>query len=153
MGLHERTRTVLFLCTGNYYRSRFTELLFNSLASPMDLDWTASSRGIVLELGIRNVGPISPYALRGLKARGIRVEQDIRFPMPLREQDLAQADLIIALNEKEHLPYLETRFPGWGERVECWHVSDLDGTSADEAMLDMEREVRSLVRRLSQGHI
>jgi protein-tyrosine-phosphatase len=24
-------RTVLFLCTGNYYRSRFAEILFNSV--------------------------------------------------------------------------------------------------------------------------
>jgi protein-tyrosine phosphatase len=153
MGMHERTRTVLFLCTGNYYRSRFTELLFNSLASPLDLGWTAISRGIAMELGIRNVGPVSPYALRGLKARGIRVEQDIRLPMPLQEQDLAQADLIIALNEKEHLPYLETRFPGWEDKVEYWHISDLDDALADDAMREMEREVRSLLRRLSQGSV
>jgi protein-tyrosine phosphatase len=144
-----RTRTVLFLCTGNYYRSRFAELLFNSLAPQLNLGWTAISRGIAMELGVRNVGPISPYALQGLRERGIEVEEDIRFPMPLREQDLAQADLIIALNKKEHLPFVETRFAGWGEKVEYWHISDLDGASAEEAMSEMEREVRSLVRRLS----
>ena len=37
---------VLFLCTGNYYRSRFAEMLFNALASRKDLDWTADSRGL-----------------------------------------------------------------------------------------------------------
>ena len=40
---HEKT--VLFLCTGNYYRSRFAEVLFNSLAGKMGLPWKASSRG------------------------------------------------------------------------------------------------------------
>ena len=44
-------RTVLFLCTGNYYRSRFAEELFNDSARRAGLDWTATSRGLALELG------------------------------------------------------------------------------------------------------
>ena len=36
-------KTVLFLCTGNYYRSRFAEILFNSVAGRMGLPWKASS--------------------------------------------------------------------------------------------------------------
>jgi protein-tyrosine phosphatase len=40
--------TVLFLCTGNYYHSRFAEILFNSVASRMGLPWRASSRGLAL---------------------------------------------------------------------------------------------------------
>ena len=31
------TKGVLFLCTGNYYRSRFAEILFNSVAAQMGL--------------------------------------------------------------------------------------------------------------------
>jgi protein-tyrosine phosphatase len=143
------TRTVLFLCTGNYYRSRFVELLFNSLASQSGLGWTAISRGIATELGFRNVGPISPHALERLQARGIEIEQDIPHPIQLEERDLLQADLIIALNEPEHRPYLEMRFLQWAEKVEYWRVPDLDAMSADEALLEMEREVRSLIQRLS----
>ena len=54
---HEKT--VLFLCTGNYYRSRFAEILFNSVAGKMGLQWRASSRGLALERGINNVGPMA----------------------------------------------------------------------------------------------
>jgi protein-tyrosine-phosphatase len=39
-------KTVLFLCTGNYYRSRFAEALFNSVAGKMGLPCRASSRGL-----------------------------------------------------------------------------------------------------------
>jgi protein-tyrosine phosphatase len=47
---HEKT--VLFLCTGNYYRSRNAEVLFNSVAGKMSLPWKASSRGLALERGV-----------------------------------------------------------------------------------------------------
>jgi protein-tyrosine-phosphatase len=30
-------RTVLFLCTGNYYRSRLAEIVFNSVAGKLGL--------------------------------------------------------------------------------------------------------------------
>ena len=42
-----KQKFVLFLCTGNYYRSRFAESLFNSVAGKMGLPWRASSRGKV----------------------------------------------------------------------------------------------------------
>jgi protein-tyrosine-phosphatase len=61
-------RTVLFLCTGNYYRSRFAEVLFNSVAGRMRLPWQASSRGLALERGVNNVGPMAVSALTSLEA-------------------------------------------------------------------------------------
>jgi protein-tyrosine-phosphatase len=44
-------RAVLFLCTGNYYRSRFAEGLFNHLASQLRLGWRADSCGLALDRG------------------------------------------------------------------------------------------------------
>jgi len=140
---------LLFLCTGNYYRSRFAEILFNALAAQLHLNWKADSRGIAVESGNGNIGPISTDAVKGLQARGIDVKNNTRSPIQLQEHDLAQADLIIALKEAEHRPYLEKRFPGWAERVEYWHIHDLDGASADEALPELEREVRALIQRLA----
>ena len=39
-------KTLLFLCTGNYYRSRYAEELFNHRAAPAGLNWRAQSRGL-----------------------------------------------------------------------------------------------------------
>ena len=39
-----KVKTVLFLCTGNYYRSRFAEELFNHHAERAGDDWIAQSR-------------------------------------------------------------------------------------------------------------
>src|SRR6516164_10580364 len=73
--------TVLFLCTGNYYRSRFAEVLFNSVAGKMGLPWRASSRGFALERGVNNVGPRSEEHTSELQSRGLRAGEAIsRMP-------------------------------------------------------------------------
>lgn len=63
-------KIVLFLYTGNYYRSRFAELLFNHRSSQSDLGWEATSRALALDLGGQNIGPISPATLQALAQRG-----------------------------------------------------------------------------------
>jgi protein-tyrosine phosphatase len=57
-------KTLLFLCTGNYYRSRYAEELFNHGAGRAGLAWTAFSRGLAIERRAGNVGPLSPFALQ-----------------------------------------------------------------------------------------
>ena len=44
--MNSTPKRVLFLCTGNYYRSRFAEILFNQLAPTRGLNWRADSRGL-----------------------------------------------------------------------------------------------------------
>src|SRR5690349_6691472 len=91
------TQTVLFLCTGNYYRSRFAEIYFNWHAGNRGLAWQADSRGLAID-GC-NVGPISRYTLASLRLRGIASDTCERMPISLREADLAAADRVIAVKE------------------------------------------------------
>src|SRR5207237_6225035 len=77
-GLDSTTSTVLFLCTGNYYRSRFAEHYFNALAAAAGLAWRAVSRG--LRLNPNNPGPISRQTVRWLGERGIVIADPSRFP-------------------------------------------------------------------------
>jgi protein-tyrosine-phosphatase len=139
------SRSVLFLCTGNYYRSRFAEVLFNLVAGRIGLPWRAASRGLALERGVRNTGPMAASAITALQAQGICADDDCaRFPVQATAADLEWADRIIALSQAEHLPLLQERFPAWTEKVEFWHVDD-----APEALAQIEREVMNLVARLS----
>jgi predicted translation initiation factor SUI1 len=140
-------KTVLFLCTGNYYRSRFAEVLFNSVAGKMGLPWRASSRGLALERGVNNVGPMAVSAVKALEARGLRAVAEFgRFPIQVTVEDLEAAHWIIALKEIEHLPLLQERFPAWTKKVEFWHVDD-----APEVLDLIEREVMDLAARLIGG--
>ncbi|HZU38385.1 MAG TPA: hypothetical protein VFA18_20845 [Gemmataceae bacterium] len=142
-----KRKTILFLCTGNYYRSRFAEMLCASVARRMGLPWEASSRGLALERGVKNIGPMATAAIRTVEAKGIRDAQRCgRLPAQVTIEELEQADVIIALSHAEHLPLLQKRFPAFAERVEFWHVDD-----APEALDLIERQVMDLVARLLGG--
>jgi len=144
-------KQVLFICTGNYYRSRFAEALFNAEAEERGLPWRATSRGTDIYIaGAHNVGPISAHAREALGTLGVALEPDLRHPLPLAEADLAAADLAIAICEAEHRPHLERDFPDTVERVEFWGIEDLHDTPADEALPALERQVRALIERLAR---
>ena len=141
------THRVLFLCTGNYYRSRFAEIYFNWQAEKRGLFWTADSRGLAIDPLLN--GPISRYTLASLQARGIALDAGQRSPLPVCEADLTAAEQIIAVKEAEHRPIFEANFPTWRDRIEYWHVHDLDCAAPDVAIPHLEREVFRLLDRLA----
>lgn len=138
---------VLFLCTGNYYRSRFAELLFNHLAAEQGLPWVADSRGLAIELGSNNVGPISAYTLARLQEMGVAVPTPLRFPAQVTAANLQEATLTIALDRTEHYPYMVERQPDWAERIEYWEVADLHALTAADALGLIEVAVKDLLAR------
>jgi protein-tyrosine phosphatase len=140
--------TILFICTGNYYRSRFAEEFFNALASRFRLSWQAVSRGLDAQQGA-NPGPISPHVLKKLKTLDIPVKARVREPLQLGETDLVEADLVIALDAEEHKPLMARQFAEWADRTMYWHVPDLHLMKAEEALSRIECHVSLLVQELS----
>ena len=90
-------KIVLFLCTGNYYRSRFAEEMFNFAAPAECTGWRATSRGIAVDLGSKNVGPIAVSAAQALQERGVTFDRRLaRMPLQVEISDLEAADHIVA---------------------------------------------------------
>ncbi len=143
-------RQILFLCTGNYYRSRFAEELFNHLAAQAGLDWVATSRGLKPD-PVCNVGPISAFTSQAMAIRGLRPAEPVRFPMALSEEDLAAADVVIALKEAEHRRMVARQFPAWPDRVRYWHIHDLDLATGEQATAEIEELVVELISQLRGG--
>src|SRR5205085_1915892 len=99
--------------------------LFNSVASKIGLPWQSSSRGLALERGVNNVGPMAASAIKALEAMGVCASDNCaRPPAQVTTDDLEAADRVVALKQAEHLPLLQERFPAWAEKVEFWQVDD-----------------------------
>jgi protein-tyrosine phosphatase len=142
----EASQRILFLCTGNYYRSRFAEIFFNWHARQRGLPWRAASRG--LSLVKSNVGPLSWHTAARLAALGIPVDEE-RLPLAATEEDFAAAQHVVAVKELEHRPLIAAQFPAWVDRVEFWQIHDVDCADANEAIPMLETHVLELITRLA----
>jgi protein-tyrosine phosphatase len=139
--------TVLFLCSGNYYRSRFAEHLFNWLAEHSRMPWRAESRGLAVGMA-GNIGAISQFAVEGLRTRGVALSGHWRLPQQVSEADFVGAAMVIAVKEAEHRPAMAKLFPHWAHRIQYWQIDDLDCAEAEQALALLEKEVQTLLIRL-----
>ena len=139
-------KTVLFLCTGNFYRSRFAEYLFNALAKKHGIHWRATSRGLRAKMA-EGEGPLSEFAAYRLIAMGIPFDGE-RFPIQLSEANLENADLVVAIKKAEHRAMMVAQFPAWADRITYWQIDDMDCATADESLPICESCVEFLVQTL-----
>jgi protein-tyrosine phosphatase len=150
--MNNGVRKLLFLCSGNYYRSRFAEILFNLRAQTANLAWRADSRAVSLPENRKYIrGPISPFAIEGLAARGITLDGDVRHPIQIEEADLVNADRIIAMKEAEHREPLERMFPQHARRVEYWQVHDIDCAEPAQCFAEIDEAITALINQMGQA--
>ena len=141
-------KRVLFICTGNFYRSRYAEAYFNYLVSKRGVkEWEAFSRGLATELA---QGLISTHTVVRLEKNKIPLVHCSEKPVQLAEEDLHSAQEIIALKREEHLPMMQNLFSDWALRINYWDVHDLDYAPPEVALPQIEVLVTSLLDKLTK---
>ncbi|MDE1169843.1 MAG: hypothetical protein PW734_01315 [Verrucomicrobium sp.] len=141
-------KEILFICTGNYYRSRFAEAMFNHGAEARNLPWRAFSRGLAIHL-VQDA--LSPHTHKALHARQVPLRHTAPDRQSLTESDLKRAARTIALKRVEHLPMMQEQFPDWSAKINYWEVHDIDFISPEEALPQIETLVSSLLDELEKG--
>ncbi len=143
-----KMKTILFVCTGNYYRSRLAELYFNQLAQKHKLPWKALSVGTEADQG-HNEGPISIHTIEACAEFNIPLAKPYRFPEQIAKGHLTEASTIILLNEEEHLPYLQSKFPDHiNSNITSWKILDIDYEKPETAIQALMIKVDDLVETL-----
>lgn len=136
---------ILFICTGNYFRSRFAEAYFNHLSAAEGIEWKAFSRGFFPNMAPPGISPHTRKAIRLLGIEEVHVAPDKH---KLSEADLLEADLVIALKDSEHRPYFEAYFPEWADQVQYWEAHDIDVQPPDQGLLAIRLQVDRLFQAL-----
>lgn len=132
---------ILFICTANYYRSRFSEMYFNHLAGSQGLSVRADSAGLEMaKWRSYNPGELSVHTVKALGELGIAIEQPYRAP---RQFDPAvhTGMRLIALSESEHRPMVARLFPQVLQQVEFWQVEDVEWETPEQAIALMQASV------------
>lgn len=142
------THNLLFLCTGNYYRSRIAEAVFNYHAIINALEWRAQSRGFRPKAELMG---LSPIALDFLMEQGVQPDLTAATPKKLTVPDLAASAMVIALYEPEHRPMMGSAFPDWEERVVYWQVPDIDVLAPEKALPILMKEMQVLFDEILAG--
>ncbi|MCA9170071.1 MAG: low molecular weight phosphatase family protein [Planctomycetales bacterium] len=142
---HGTSPTLLFLCTGNYYRSRFAEFYFRHLAERHQLAWHVESRG--LEPHDTNPGELSRHTIAECERLGVSFAP-LRMPLALQADDLRRATRVIAVKEAEHRPLMQRLFAEWVDRIEYWHIHDLDVSEPVDTLATLRAQVEELIRQL-----
>jgi protein-tyrosine phosphatase len=140
-------RRVLFICTGNYYRSRFAEAIFNHHAELLQIPWTAFSRGLAVHLA---EGYLSTFTTEALETRKIELRHTGPGRIRLSEGDLRQSNYRIAMDRSEHFRMMLSQFPTWADQIDYWDVSDIPFRASTEALPEIELKVMQLLETISR---
>jgi len=143
----ETQQRVLFICTGNFYRSRFAEAVFNYHAEQRQIPWTAFSRGLAIHLA---AGYLSSHTTDALSTRQIELRHTGPARIRLSEDDLLQSNYRIAMDRSEHLQMMHVQFPAWADQIDYWDVSDIPFRSSADALPEIELRVMELLDKVSR---
>ncbi|MDG3583229.1 low molecular weight phosphatase family protein [Galbibacter pacificus] len=139
---------ILFICTGNYYRSRFAEILFNELCQEEGIRFRAFSKG--LRLSSNNKGPISIHTKNYMEKLRIDISNQLRMPIPVTAEDFDYYHTVIAMDENEHRDLMKETFPEMENKISYWLFAD-DYIEAPEKVLPLlEKKTREFVEQLKE---
>ena len=139
---------VLFICTGNFYRSRHAEAIFNWHALEKGLSARAFSRGLLTSIVADEPTLISMDTHARLGTLGIPLELTGRAPVQLQLEDLEKALHIVALKKDEHYEMMQSSHPEWADKIHYWHFHDIDFEEPQTVLPKIEDEVRNLVEKI-----
>lgn len=134
---------VCFVCTGNYYRSRFAEATFNFMAKECGEEYVAESRGLNVSAADKvanDYGELSPYTKNKMEELDIPISFTSSKRQPISKQDLKDFDIIVVMDRSEHFSMVKS-FVGEDEDMilsaknfKYWAIKDVFDWEPEETL-------------------
>jgi len=132
---------ILFVCTGNSYRSPVAEALLKKVRGNLEVE----------SAGTQPAGMIAPNAKKFLE-RENALEKLKRTPEGMHQKNLEDYDLIVAMKQN-HKNEILRRYPQMADRIEVWSIDDpiyLPYGSDEEVFEEIKRKVMELAESISK---
>ena len=142
---------VLFVCTANIYRSRFSEEVYNHLTSKLNIPSEAFSAG--LKVGEYVTRKIYSPALQQLHYYKIKPKRKDEFSVHIDELTLTNYDKIICLDEAEHRPMVNRNARLNKIEIDYWNIIDEPTVSSSISLPQCYKMVEDLVAEVSKKFI
>ena len=134
---------VLFVCTANIYRSRFSEEVYNYLARKIVIPSRAFSAGLMV--GHYKTRTIYAPATEYLSSLNIIPRRKDELSIHVNDLDLKEFDKIICMDKNEHEPMVSANEKLNGLEIEYWDIVDEPLVSRKISLPQCYKKVKSLV--------
>ena len=136
---------ILFVCTANIFRSRFSEEVYNHLANRFNLSIRAYSAGLMV--GHYKTRTIYGPALEQLKLLNIVPRRKNELSIHINDLDLKQFSKVICMDKNEHQPMVRKNKNLTNLNIEYWDIVDEPLVSRDISLPQCYKRVEKLVNR------
>mgnify|MGYP001052744173 FL=1 len=135
---------ILFICTGNSYRSPVAEALLKKIRGDLEVE----------SAGTQPAGMIAPNAKKFLE-RENALEKLKRTPEGIDQKNLEEYDLIVAMKQN-HKNEILRLYPQTEDRIEVWNIDDpiyLPYGSDEEVFEEIKRKVMELAESIQDEKV
>ena len=139
---------ILFVCTANIFRSRFSEEVYNHFAENLNIPSKAFSAG--LRVGDYVTRKIYRPALEQLKYFNIDPKRKDELSVHINDLDLKDYQKIICMDEEEHRPMVEINDQLMKVKVDYWDIVDEPMVSSQISLPLCYEKVKSLIEEVSK---
>lgn len=134
---------ILFVCTANIYRSRFSEEVYNHTAIKNNLYTKAFSAGLMV--GSYKTRKIYQPALKELDRLNIKPIRAEEYSIHVDDVDLKNYDMIICMDEKEHRPMVESNSNFKERNIIYWNIVDEPLVSSNISLPRCYQKIQELI--------
>ena len=139
---------VLFVCTANIFRSRFSEEVYNHFTGKLNIPSKAFSAG--LRVGDYVTRKIYRPALEQLKYFNIDPKRKNELSVHINDLDLKDYHKIICMDEEEHRPMVQMNDHLVKVKVDYWNIVDEPMVSSQISLPLCYEKVKSLIEEVSK---
>ena len=138
---------ILFVCTANIYRSRFSEEVFNHLAMKKNISSRAFSAGLMV--GNYTSRKIYYPALKKLKLLNITPLRKDELSIHIDDVKLKDFNKIICMDKNEHQPMVNENKKLKNIEIDYWDIIDEPLVPSNISLPKCFSKVQDLIKNIS----